>query len=440
MYIAKQRHGFADGGRFTSKAIADAIVPPEETNSSFEQEYPLFNKFLGIIGEYPEQIGNFIADTVKYPGQVYRGEKSVTTRDPETGEQRISDEAIQKALDLSGAAMTGGFGAAAVKPPVAGEYSNTLRMFAGPNSKTADLEALASAKEMMKNKVPAEEVRQSTGWELTPHGDWRYEIADNKARLSPEAEYQMSGTYRGEGLSSPNANKNVTYRLGETDEEIRHFLEHPEIFEAYPDMAYNVLKGRWTPERSLSGSYGPEPGFTVGAAYPDEALSAALHEAQHYIQREEGWSRGANPAGIKEDLAQSRNEFLGNAKRALANIKKEIAAAEHGTLEWSDLKAYESRIKESIKDLKSGLKPENLNKEAWDDYFKTAGEVESRNTQKRQFMTPEERRKIAPEKTQDVPFDDQIVRRRLEANGGSIVGKALVLTSKKAASRRGRPE
>lgn len=449
LHLTSKRAKKAEGGRFTSKAIADAIVPPEETNPVFEQEYPLFNKFLGIVGEYPAQIGNFIADTVTYPGQVYRGEKSVTTRDPETGEQRISDEAIQKALDLSGAAMTGGFGASAVKPPVAGEYSNTLRMFAGPNSKTADLEALASAKEMMKNKVPAEEVRQSTGWELTPHGDWRYEIADNKARLSPEAEYQMSGTYRGEGPSSPDANKNKTYYFGKPkppagrpfyeDEMQRYFVEHPELLDAYPEIARTYLKGKFTPERSKSGSFGPD-GFEVGAAYPDEALSAAMHEAQHYIQKKEGWPRGSNPQAVKEDLSLALSEQWARTRDNLWNLKQRIVQTEKDTLEWSKLKDQEKRLKAHMKDLDKSLNQDNLRKAAWDEYRKSAGETESRNTEKRLRMTPEERRKTPPEKTQDVPFDDQIVERRLDANGGSIVGKALVLTSKKAASRRGRPD
>jgi hypothetical protein len=366
----------ANGGPVTPRALADAWTPPEDTD-------PRLGKF---IEEYPSKMADAVVDTLKYPGQVYRGEKSVTARDAETGEERVSDEAIQKALDISNAAMTGGFGAAAIKPPVAGEYSNTLRMFAGPGSKTANLEALASAKEMIKNKVPVEEVRQATGWELTPHGDWRYEIADNKARLSPEAEHQMSATYRGEGPSSPLANKDVTYRLGETDEEIRHFLEHPEIFNAYPEMPYNILKGRWTPDRPLSGSYGPQVGFRVGAGYPDDALSAALHEVQHYIQRQEDWPRGADPMDIAKKL--------------------------------------KTKDKDKI----------------WKEYKKTAGEVESRNTQKRQFMTPKERLKTPPSATQDVPFDEQIVRRWNDSAGGPIVGKALMITSKKAASRRGRPD
>lgn len=417
--LTENRCTYAEGGPITPRSLADAWTPPEEAYPEPEKEYPLTGKFLDIIGEYPSIIKNAVANTVAYPHDIYTGEKQLYNFDPETGERRISDEAIGKALDVSNAAMTGGFGLAAIRPPVAGEYSNTLRMFAGPNSKTADLEALASAKDMIKNKVPAEEVRQSTGWELTPHGDWRYEIADNKARLSQMAEEQMAGGAGKDTRLLKDPEREKFYSAGQFGGSARYFLDHPELFEAYPELTGMILKARWTPDRSRTGSFGPL-GMTVGASHPDEALSAALHEAQHYVQKQEGWSRGANTRAIMADNTQAYKESLERIKYNLDYAKTNLANVEEGSLNWANLKAYEKRLKENRKELKTALKPENLNREAWDEYKRTAGEVEARLTENRRLMNAEQRRKRMPATDQDVRFDDQIVRRQMDANGGAI--------------------
>jgi hypothetical protein len=45
-------------------------------------------------------------------------------------------------------------------------------------------------------------------------------------------------------------------------------------------------------------------------------------------------------------------------------------------------------------------------------YTRLAGEVEARNAQHRMNMTPEQRRANPPWRTQDLPDEQQIVRRR----------------------------
>jgi hypothetical protein len=300
------------------------------------------------------------------------------------------------------------------------------------------LEALARAKEMIANKVSGEEVRQATGWELTPHGHWRYEISDNKARLSPEAQKLME-----EGYVMTNQNIepiSYTYQFGKTESPAKHFMEHPELFEAYPDLAYNLLKGARVPEyRQSTGSYGPAQGFTVKSPNPESAVSTGLHEAQHWIQRQEGWPSGGSPAASRYDLETQIKKVLGDQKLQLGAAKHNRSFAEEGTIKWDSLKDQEKRLRQSIKEIKNELKEENLRKAAWEDYRKTAGEVESRNTQLRRHLTDEQRRQTPPAKTQDEPYDEQMVKYRHNANGGSIVDKAIMVTYKKAASRRGRP-
>jgi len=94
-----RRHYSTDGSvpypKFTSRTIAENWTPPEDVDprlGKFMEEYPA-KMAEGIAG-----IPQAIWDTVKYPGQLLYGEKQFDT-----------DEAVKKAVDITGAAMTGSF-------------------------------------------------------------------------------------------------------------------------------------------------------------------------------------------------------------------------------------------------------------------------------------------------------------------------------------------
>ena len=81
--------------KLTSRTISENWTPPEDVD-------PRLGKF---IAEYPAKMAEGIAGipqaiwvTIKYPGQLLYGEKQFDT-----------DEAIKKAVDTTGAAMTGSF-------------------------------------------------------------------------------------------------------------------------------------------------------------------------------------------------------------------------------------------------------------------------------------------------------------------------------------------
>ena len=70
---------------------------------------------------------------------------------------------------------------------------------------------------------------------------------------------------------------------------------------------------------------------------------------------------------------------------------------------------------------------------AMEAYRRVAGEVESRNVQKRMKMTPEERRATPPWKTEDVPRDKQIVNmNRASVYGGPLAGVGAMKETRKA--------
>lgn len=127
------------------------------------------------------------------------------------------------------------------------------------------------------------------------------------------------------------------------------YLAHPELYAAYPELATMKSKVGYGPVGGeyLSGK------IQASAPDPSQAKSVVLHEAQHGIQELEGFARGGSPS-----------EFLKAAR---------WAAKARGLDEtWAQKKAYQ-------------------------DYLRLAGETESRLTQARRMMTPEERRRYALE-------------------------------------------
>lgn len=66
------------------------------------------------------------------------------------------------------------------------------------------------------------------------------------------------------------------------------------------------------------------------------------------------------------------------------------------------------------------------------DYLRTAGEVEARNVQARMAMTPEQRRRTPPWRTQDTPDDQQILRGSLD---DALRARAVPPLSADAANR-----
>jgi hypothetical protein len=88
---------------------------------------------------------------------------------------------------------------------------------------------------------------------------------------------------------------------------------------------------------------------------------------------------------------------------------------------WPD--ATEAQLADSYKDYLKSNKEARANiyhpankaaqeTAAMNVYRRMAGEVEARNVQTRMNMTPEQRRATPPWATQDVPYDQQIIRHR----------------------------
>jgi hypothetical protein len=128
-------------------------------------------------------------------------------------------------------------------------------------------------------------------------------------------------------------------------------FEHPELYNSY-DFNGPLEIVKVAPDGNYGGVYHPSTDGAVVRGKSDEHVrSILLHELQHGVQSRENFARGGSFNQLKDA-------------------------------------------------------------DGFDLYRRTAGEVEARNVQTRRDFTKEERRRIAPWETEDVPREHQIVRKR----------------------------
>jgi len=295
--------------------------------------------------------------------------------------------------DYDGAAMgTGGLamgGGGVVAAP-----AGSLRSFAGRNAKTADLDALKMAQELSARKRDPEDIFRQTGWFKGKDGQWRFEIDDSQA--------EFIGNSRRNAL------------LGDV-------IKHDELFAAYPELR-NVLtatdvrgsqEGSYQPfidnsgERQRLGVMGEgirdidEEIRAFGPTKP-AILNTLLHEAGgHALQRREGFAPGSSRGTATDQLLLERNTFLNNLSDKMDARQAELGLSGYRpATNDPELK----RLREQY-DANVGRA---LDEDAiYERYYTEAGEVDARNIQLRQDMTPAERRALSPMSTEDVPRSEQ---------------------------------
>jgi hypothetical protein len=202
-------------------------------------------------------------------------------------------------------------------PGVASE--GTLGMFAGPKSKSWDASRAAEA-------------TSGGGWRETGYGD---RFADKRMRTEiPDADAKVFAEFN---ALPPNQSR-----------ELSQVLQHPALYEAYPDLAKVKVKRS---DQSGATVYDPRTN-TITVPRGTQTREALLHEVQHKIDDIEGFSRGA-----------SVGEFV------------------------------------------MGRNPN-----ARDAYRNTAGEVNARLTEARSDMSPSQLRERAPWDMFDVPLEQQVHR------------------------------
>lgn len=332
----------------------------------------------------PKSLADAIA-AASAPGNAAMGNYRLMI-DQMTGENYF-DGMARDATGLAGLLTLGG--GAIPKAP------NTLGIFGGKMAATADKAALAQAEKMAAGGASRDDIWNATGWFKGADDKWRFEIPDDKS------------FYR--SLPTPDRPPGDT---------VGRQLIHEALFSAYPEFRDIGLMQTGGRDRfGLKGTFSAD--FDNPAVMADAQInlhgmdkgSTVLHELQHAAQTVEGFATGGNQVGLVKGTP-AWDIYLDVLDKVRTPLTREQFKAQIG--EFPDY-PYEQYIKEHKANLKAnGAQLDRMAQETAVEqaYKRSAGEVEARNVQARQNLTPEQRRAKAPWLTQDVPDDRQIVRVR----------------------------
>lgn len=356
--------------------------------------------------------------------------------------QQLWDEAFENAARIA---------SNRAKENTAGtEAGGTRYSFAGERARTADAEALNRARELEAQGKGNETIRQQTGWFRGMDGKWRFEIDDSEAEYSRTGDLEFRKDHpeyaefrellgRFGDLSEEEMNRlrelhdtwngeiaRLQKRLENGSVPLNQVLDHEALFRAYPELKDTRVQIRETGD-GVEGSYSQTTNtITIGKDTRDK-LRTLLHETQHAIQQIEGFTGGASTEYWLDRNAREQPELderLDELRESARSIRDELDRqrkltgydefvdqtydqADRGDIteeeaeerihqfeeEHAGLRSLENALDtvfKQMQDIRSKMRT------AADLYRNTAGEIEARDVQHRQWMNETERRATAP--------------------------------------------
>ena len=292
--------------------------------------------------------------------------------------------------------------------------------------KTYRMDNLKVAEKMERGKKDAKAIKLATGWERGTDGKWRYEMPDAKIKDMKD-------------IGGGNIVKRFEDDMLWNDGKLTDVIDAPGLFEAYPQLKdVRIDTDAIMNDMPSNGVYNAKTNtITIHADELKYMNSILNHEIQHAIQYIEGFGKGGSPEQMEKEFKAAQDEWKARAyAHELEEKAKEMGGEynqsevekalveEYKDLDMSDeLPDKETRIKGfnyfargyADRSMDDAIKRFRLNEstrsdfDSYKEYLKLAGEVESRNVEKRLGMTDEERRNSLASETEDVNRDEQIV-------------------------------
>ena len=299
--------------------------------------------------------------------------------------------------------------------------------------KTYRMDNLKVAEEMERGKKDAKAIKLATGWERGADGRWRYEMPDAKIKDMKD-------------IGGGNIVKRFDDDMLWNDGKLTDVIDAPGLFEAYPQLKdVRIDTDAIMNDMPSNGNYNAKTNtITIHADELKYMNSILIHEIQHAIQYIEGFAKGGSPEQMEKEFKAAQDEWKARAyAHELEEKAKEMGGEynqsevekalveEYKDLDMSDeLPDKETRIKGfnyfargyADRSMDDAIKRYRLNEstrsdfDSYKEYLKLAGEVESRNVEKRLGMTDEERRNSLASETEDVNRDEQIVMNGSDAS------------------------
>lgn len=294
------------------------------------------------------------------------------------------------------------------------------------DEQTIRMDNLDVAKQMEKAKKDAKIIKMATGWEKGVDGKWRYEMPDAKIKDTID-------------VGGGNIVKRFEEDMLWTDGKLADVIDAPGLFEAYPQLKdVRIDTDAIMNDMPSNGEYNPQTKTITIHADELKYLNSILnHEIQHVIQREEGFAHGGTPEQVERDFNAAKVEWKARSYAFELEEKAKEMGGEYNQSEVEkaliqeykdmDMPEFipdkETRIKGfnyfargyADRSMDDAIKRFRLDRfqrtdfDSYQEYRKLAGEVESRNVEKRLGMTDEERRNSLASETEDVNRDEQIV-------------------------------
>lgn len=291
---------------------------------------------------------------------------------------------------------------------------------------TIRMDNLDVAKQMEKAKKDAKIIKMATGWEKGVDGKWRYEMPDAKIKDTID-------------VGGGNIVKRFEEDMLWTDGRLEDAVDAPKLFEAYPQLKnIKIHTDAVMNDMPSNGEYNPQTKTITIHADELKYLNSILnHEIQHVIQHEEGFAHGGTPEQVERDFNAAKAEWKARSYAFELEEKAKEMGGEYNQSEVEkaliqeykdmDMPEFipdkETRIKGfnyfargyADRSMDDAIKRFRLDRfqrtdfDSYQEYRKLAGEVESRNVEKRLGMTDEERRNSLASETEDVNRDEQIV-------------------------------
>ena len=294
------------------------------------------------------------------------------------------------------------------------------------DERTIRMDNLDVAKQMEEAKKDAKAIKMATGWEKGVDGKWRYEMPDAKIKDAID-------------VGGGNIVKRFEEDMLWTDGKLADVIDAPGLFEAYPQLKdVRIDTDAIMNDMPSNGEYNPQTKTITIHADELKYLNSILnHEIQHVIQREEGFAHGGTPEQVERDFNAAKAEWKARSYAFELEEKAKEMGGEYNQSEVEkaliqeykdmDMPEFipdkETRIKGfnyfargyADRSMDDAIKRFRLDRfqrtdfDSYQEYRKLAGEVESRNVEKRLGMTDEERRNSLASETEDVNRDEQIV-------------------------------
>lgn len=344
-----------------------------------------------------------------------------------------------------------------------------LGTFIGKNSKLWSASKADIAQQLEKSGVAPEEIWKKTGTVRGIDGKLRQEISDapakfntaqdligkaNQIKLRNEELKQIVAPIKNQKDLFPkqltearrpykeeiNRNLNLLNKnYGLLDRpEIGNYaplvVEHPDLYKAYPDMERIVINQGINKGDSSFGAYYPSKDLSADSLSVYKAAlqrtaegnpnwggkSTSLHELQHGVQERENFARGGSSDEMLRNLFDEKDQ-IGSQISELNNQMSLLAKADK--MSPVEKNAYDMLMEQRMQLVPRYQQlqdPDFVRREAFKQYERLGGEAESRLTQNRMNLSPEERLQYFPyayDKEKfglDVPFNELIVRGLIE--------------------------